>query len=85
MGGHQPYVPIGEHDTLPNDTKSNIYPQDDWKQRARVLCSYDAKDSTELNLIANEVGSMILSHLENFSFNNVENVIPFKSTDNICK
>lgn len=24
-------------------------------QRARVLCSYDAKDSSELNLIANEV------------------------------
>lgn len=24
-------------------------------QRARVLCSYDAKDSTELNLIGNEV------------------------------
>lgn len=24
-------------------------------QRARVLCSYDAKDISELNLIANEV------------------------------
>jgi hypothetical protein len=24
-------------------------------QRARVLCSYDAKDNTELNLVANEV------------------------------
>ena len=24
-------------------------------QRARVLCSYDAKDNTELNLIGNEV------------------------------
>lgn len=26
-------------------------------QRARVLCSYDAKDTSELNLIANEVSS----------------------------
>lgn len=26
-------------------------------QRARVLCSYDAKDNSELNLIANEVSS----------------------------
>lgn len=24
-------------------------------QRARVLCSYDAKDNSELNLVANEV------------------------------
>lgn len=24
-------------------------------KRARVLCSYDAKDSSELNLVANEV------------------------------
>lgn len=27
-------------------------------QRARVLCSYDAKDNSELNLVANEVSSM---------------------------
>lgn len=27
----------------------------DQMQRARVLCSYDAKDHTELNLSANEV------------------------------
>lgn len=30
------------------------------KQRARVLCSYDAKDSTELNLSANEVSGLFL-------------------------
>lgn len=29
----------------------------DQMQRARVLCSYDAKDHTELNLSANEVSS----------------------------
>lgn len=27
-------------------------------QRARVLCSYDAKDNTELNLTANEVSCL---------------------------
>lgn len=31
------------------------------KQRARVLCSYDAKDSTELNLSANEVSLLQLA------------------------
>lgn len=44
-------------------------------QRARVLCSYDAKDNTELNLIANEVSLMInLSHQNaylNVSFSQV--------------
>jgi len=51
-----------------------IHVNTDQMQRARVLCSYDAKDHTELNLSANEVCGnlqiyLILSnkiHLINF-------------------
>lgn len=61
LGGSEPYCPVGLSDgdlhvagasvgqsvnggrTLPN------------QRRARVLCSYDAKDATELNLTGNEV------------------------------
>lgn len=60
LGGHQPFIPNGLYDdeskknasSLPINSSNN---QSEWKQRARVLCSYDAKDSTELNLSANEV------------------------------
>lgn len=31
-------------------------------RRARVLCSYDAKDNTELNLVANEVNLLIFKN-----------------------
>lgn len=69
LGGHQPYVPIGLADddtkknnsTGPGANSNNFNTQygsasnNELKQRARVLCSYDAKDSTELNLSANEV------------------------------
>lgn len=67
LGGHQPYVPIGLNDDKPKNqsnvsatgnscnNQNNSGLQNEWKQRARVLCSYDAKDSTELNLSANEV------------------------------
>lgn len=72
MGGHQPYVPIGMFDEETkrnnsgapgNNSQNNLYSQygtgtnNEMKQRARVLCSYDAKDSTELNLSANEVST----------------------------
>ena len=33
----------------------NLQPEGLHYQRARVLCSYDAKDNSELNLVANEV------------------------------
>ena len=33
----------------------NTHPEPLHYQRARVLCSYDAKDNSELNLVANEV------------------------------
>lgn len=33
-------------------------------QRARVLCSYDAKDNSELNLVANEVNNWTHLFLE---------------------
>jgi len=38
-----------------------IHVNTDQMQRARVLCSYDAKDHTELNLSANEVRRKVLS------------------------
>lgn len=64
LGGSEPYCPVGLNDdshvgaasgqsangghrTLPN------------QRRARVLCSYDAKDATELNLSGNEVKRII--------------------------
>lgn len=52
MGGPTPYEPVGIED----EKDENSYP-DGTKimKRARVLCSYDAKDGTELNLTANEV------------------------------
>lgn len=58
LGGHQPYVPIGlneESTTTSSTAISNSQNRAEMKQRARVLCSYDAKDSTELSLSANEV------------------------------
>lgn len=69
MGGHQPYVPIGLVEYEKKNVSDNASlgaahniqntsaAHNEWKQRARVLCSYDAKDSTELNLNANEVCS----------------------------
>lgn len=60
MGGPQPYVPVHG---LQDDSSSGAGPVDlngVQFRRARVLCSYDAKDGTELNLNANEVS--------NFSF-----------------
>lgn len=42
-GGHKP------NQSMP------LHVNTDQMQRARVLCSYDAKDHTELNLSANEV------------------------------
>lgn len=67
LGGHQPYVPVGLADDETKKNLGNNYASgnshnnqqsggnNEWKQRARVLCSYDARDSTELNLNANEV------------------------------
>lgn len=67
LGGHQPYVPISiglaDDESKKNSSHASGNPQNnqqaggnnEWKQRARVLCSYDARDSTELNLNANEV------------------------------
>lgn len=51
LGGPQPYIPVGLDDKV--DVAETIVhnPQ----KRARVLCSYDAADATELNLTGNEV------------------------------
>jgi endophilin-B1 len=54
LGGPQPYVPVGIEDDNSTDNINN-YADSGIYQRARVLCSYDAKDGTELNLNANEV------------------------------
>lgn len=53
LGGPQPYVPVGldeEKDAASSADKPSAH-----QKRARVLCSYDAKDATELNLTGNEV------------------------------
>lgn len=36
-------------------SNNNLHPEPLSYVRARVLCSYDAKDNSELNLVANEV------------------------------
>ena len=41
---------------IDSDSNKNLSSEPLEYFRARVLCSYDAKDHTELNLIANEVG-----------------------------
>lgn len=52
LGGHQPYIPVGLDDKVHvAETVVHHNPQ----KRARVLCSYDAADATELNLTGNEV------------------------------
>lgn len=52
LGGPQPYIPVGLDDKLDvAETVTHHNPQ----KRARVLCSYDAADATELNLTGNEV------------------------------
>ena len=57
LGGSQPYIPVAGYDDedLMNAGSSNNIEMNSGYQRARVLCSYDAKDGTELNLTANEV------------------------------
>lgn len=59
LGGHNPYVPIkiSDESNKSNAATKSMSQTDigEMKLRARVLCSYDAKDSTELNLSANEV------------------------------
>lgn len=60
LGGPQPYVPVGLDNEQNNSTAGNANCENPIKstnnqRRARVLCSYDAKDATELNLTGNEV------------------------------
>lgn len=63
LGGPQPYVPVGLDDEGASNgaaagSSSRTAPN---QRRARVLCSYDAKDATELNLTGNEVCTLQLS------------------------
>lgn len=51
LGGPNGYVPIG----LPDEKTTNPNAEPVNMKRARVLCSYDASGTNELNLTANEV------------------------------
>lgn len=53
LGGDGPRYEIVCTDDESSQGNSHQEPSN--YQRARVLCSYDAKDQSELNLIANEV------------------------------
>lgn len=60
LGGPQPYVPVaGYEDEDANNLGGRMNNIElcgnAGYKRARVLCSYDAKDGTELNLTSNEV------------------------------
>ncbi|XP_049291692.1 endophilin-B1 isoform X1 [Anopheles funestus] len=58
LGGPQPYVPVSgyeEDDALAGRVNNIELGANSGYRRARVLCSYDAKDGTELNLTSNEV------------------------------
>lgn len=57
MGGPTPYEPVGIPDEKDQHT---LNPDGSSMKRARVLCSYDAKDGTELNLTANEVSFVLI-------------------------
>ena len=64
LGGPQPYVPVaGYEDDEANGLAGRVnnieLGVNAGYKRARVLCSYDAKDGTELNLTANEVFLML--------------------------
>lgn len=56
-GGDAPrYEPVGLDDECESNSY-NIQVEPLNYKRARVLCSYDAKDNSELNLVANEVSN----------------------------
>ncbi|XP_040165526.1 endophilin-B1 isoform X3 [Anopheles arabiensis] len=58
LGGPQPYVPVSgyeDEDALSERVNNIELGANSGYRRARVLCSYDAKDGTELNLSSNEV------------------------------
>lgn len=58
LGGDGPkyeFVSMDDEEYGEQQHRSNIKSEPLSYQRARVLCSYDAKDNTELNLIGNEV------------------------------
>lgn len=69
LGGPQPYVPVGLDDDGNTSNaaaaggSSRTAPN---QRRARVLCSYDAKDATELNLTGNEVRTLKLASIISF-------------------
>uniref|UniRef100_A0A6E8W0A0 Endophilin-A n=1 Tax=Anopheles coluzzii TaxID=1518534 RepID=A0A6E8W0A0_ANOCL len=57
LGGPQPYVPVSgyeDEDALSERVNNIELGANSGYRRARVLCSYDAKDGTELNLSSNE-------------------------------
>lgn len=76
LGGPQPYVPVGldsddassaTHQSAASSHYNNKVPKN--QRRARVLCSYDAKDATELNLSGNEVNDATIIIINKIMFN----------------
>lgn len=62
LAGSIPYIPIAvnEEEANPSAASKRVPSANtntDSMRRARVLCSYDANDHTELTLTANEVGN----------------------------
>lgn len=55
MDGDGPKYEVVIEDENDHNNLSNVPAEPLNYQRARVLCSYDAKDNSELNLLANEV------------------------------
>lgn len=65
MGGPQPYNPVGKLDEPESTKHNNLSPIESNMKRARVLCSYDAKDGTELSLTGNEVSNREYKIIDN--------------------
>lgn len=70
LGGAEPYCPVGLNDDSNVGASSGQSVNGGGRalpnqRRARVLCSYDAKDATELNLTGNEVSLILLKTKSN--------------------
>lgn len=68
LGGDGPKYEIVCADDDLESSRNDSQQEPSNYQRARVLCSYDAKDQSELNLIANEVRSLY-THVFGVEFN----------------
>lgn len=70
LGGPEPYIPVGLNDTSKQDEERKLAESNsEQMRRARVLCSYDAKDHTELSLNSHEVIILFFNIILEFLFN----------------